>query len=115
MRINAQQQMSSEHLGLKIRCVLLIGVAFIGSSKFGEAWFASGFGILAASVVLGWHVCSEPNLYLKFGQKFMTAMRLLDVIALTTLSFEGPFLRDNLWLLTIPAILSEGLISRNIR
>jgi len=115
MRKHAHQQLSAEHMGLKIRCVLLAGVALIGFSRFSDAWFTLGFAALAATIALGWHLCSKPALYQKFGCHFMTAMRLIDVVALTALSFDGPFQGDNLWLLTIPAILSEGLISRNVR
>lgn len=115
MRKNAQQQYAAEVMGLKIRWVLLAGVALIGLSRFGEAWFAGGFGLLAISNVVGWQLCSSTTLYTKFGRRFMSLMRLLDIIALTALSFDGPFQGDNLWLLTIPAILSEGLISRDVK
>lgn len=115
MRKNLQQQMASESIGVKIRWVLLLGVGLIGMQRIGEAWFALGLGLLAVSNLLGWQLCSNQNLYLKFGRHFMSAMRVLDVVALTALSFDGPFQADNLWLLTIPSILSEGLISRDAR
>jgi putative nucleotidyltransferase with HDIG domain len=115
MRKSAQQQHAAEAIGLKIRWVLLVGVALLGISHFGEAWFAAGFGLLAVSNLIGWHLCSKADVYQKVGGRFMTLMRLVDVAALTYLSFDGPFQGDNLWLLTIPAILSEGLISRDVK
>lgn len=101
-------------MGLKIRCVLLLGVAIIGLSSFGEAWFTAGFILLALSNLLGWRLCDSPARYAKYGAKFMAALRFLDVVALTGLSFVGPFQGENVWLLAVPGILSEGLINRSI-
>ena len=115
MRKSAQQQFAAESMGLKIRWVLLVGVALIGASRFSEAWFAAGFGLLAISNIIGWQLCSNQKLYSKLGRHFMAGMRILDVVSLTGLSFYGPFQGDNLWLLTIPGILSEGLISRDVK
>jgi len=115
MTKNAQQQYAAESMGVKIRWVLLAGVALFGFAHFAEAWFAFGFGLLTVSNIVGWRLCSKPKLYFKFGRQFMSVMRLCDVVALTALSFVGPFHGDNLWLLTIPAMLSEGLISRDSR
>ncbi len=114
MSKNSQQQLAAEQIGLKIRWVLLAGIAIIGFPKFSEAWFSCGFALLGISNIVGWQACGRPAVYAKFGRHLMAALRLLDVLALTSLSFVGPFQGENLWLLTIPAILSEGLISRTM-
>ena len=114
MSKNFQQQLAAEQMGIKIRWVLLAGVALIGFAKFSEVWFSCGFALLGVSNVVGWQACRKPAIYAKFGRHLMAILRLIDIVTLTSLSFIGPFQDDNLWLLTIPAILSEGLISRSL-
>ncbi|MEA2554354.1 MAG: hypothetical protein QOJ65_2530 [Fimbriimonadaceae bacterium] len=113
MRKQAQQQQAAERMGLKIRWVLLAGMALIGFARLSDVWFSAGLALVAVSNIVGWHLCSKATTYAKFGRPYMSLFRLVDVVALCVLSFDGPFKGDNLWLLTIPAILSEGLISRS--
>jgi putative nucleotidyltransferase with HDIG domain len=114
MRNFADQQRATELLGLKIRLALLAGLAITGLSSFDQAWFAAGFSLLAISNFVAWRLCRDNERYNKIGRIFTSVLRLVDVAAISSLSFIGPFSSDKLWLLAIPPILSEGLVSRNI-
>lgn len=110
----SQQQRASELLGLKIRWAVLAGIALFGLDRFGEAWFAAGFALLAVSNVVGWMLCKDPESHAKLGARFMAVVRFVDLTCLGALSFWGPFQGYNVWLLTIPILLAEGLIGRTV-
>lgn len=114
MRRFADQQRATEMLGLKIRLALLAGLAITGISTFDRAWFAVGFALLAVSNFVAWRLCVTPDRYHKVGRSLCAVLRLVDVAAISSLSFIGPFSGDKVWLLAIPPILSEGLVSKNL-
>jgi putative nucleotidyltransferase with HDIG domain len=115
MNRQIQLQRSAELLGLKSRWVLLAVAPIMGLSYFTEIWFAVGLGLFALSNFVAFRLCANDEIYLKLGRRFTLALRAVDVVAVTWVSFYGPFKGDNLWLLVIPTVLSGTLIDRSLK
>src|SRR5688572_12371184 len=105
--------LSAEFLSLKVRWLLMGAGALMLLDQFSNPFVIAAFAALVASNIVASIVCKRTEKYLGSGEVVMRTLRLIDG-ALVTGAQWIPSLRDEkLWLLGVPILLSEAIVSRS--
>lgn len=102
-------------MGIAIRWALVASTALLGMEYLSDAWFSAGLALLALSNLVAMRLCCDSQVAPDAGRKYMSVMRVIDVLAVAAACFDSPMALDNLWLLAIPTILAESLASSSPR
>ena len=113
MNESTESGMAGAKLGTQIRWAVLASAAVMAFDKFGQSETLVMLALMALTnlVVMRFSVTSEK--VESHGRKVGTFARIVDGALLTGIGFFPAFAAEKLWLLTIPVLVSETLVSRN--
>ena len=107
------RSLSAEGLSLKLRWLLIAAGALMLLERLSNPYVIATLGALCASSVAAMYLCRNREIYDQRGKQMARWLRVADGVIVTGAS-SVPFLRnDNLWLLGIPILFSEALVSRS--
>lgn len=105
----------SEALGIRIRWAVLAAAGIMVFDQIGAPVVQLALGFLALVNLGMMKLGSNKEHFAKVGRNAGWIARVLDGVVLTGIGFMPPFDAEKLWLLTVPVLVGEALVSRNKR
>jgi putative nucleotidyltransferase with HDIG domain len=115
MNLNIDSQRTAELWAIKIRWVLIAAAALFMIPTLTSPLAIGALLAFAASNVAAHRLCSSIERYEQQGRRLMATLRAVDGLSVTLYGFFGPVRGDTTWLLAIPVLLSEALVTRSVR
>lgn len=115
MKQSTDSAQRSEMLGTKIRWAVIAAAAIMLFDLIGSLPLQISLGALALFNLGLVKVVANRDRFERFGRQVGWAARIVDGVVLTGMGFLPPFGAEKLWLLTVPVLVSEALVSRNKR
>ncbi len=113
MRRKTDKYYDADELGLKIRWALIGALLVLLSDRLSSPSVLAAVGMLAVSNGLSWAIWRSRKFYEGAGRNLIVGLRLFDGIVVSAASFAPSLSSDNIWLLGLPLILTEGLFTRS--
>lgn len=115
MNQSNESALASEALGIRIRWAVLAAAGIMVFDQIGAPVFEVALGVMAMANLALLKLVAKKEWFAKFGRKAGWIARIADGAILTGIGFLPPFGAEKLWLLTVPVLVGEALISRNKR
>jgi putative nucleotidyltransferase with HDIG domain len=115
MKLNIDSQRTVEQWAIKIRWVLIVAAALFMIPALSSPIAIAALVGLVLSNVYAHRATSTVERYERQGKSLMAAMRSVDALVVTLYGFFGPIKGDNIWLLAVPVLLAEAIVTRSVR
>jgi len=116
MKLSFESRQTAELLGIKVRWALIASAAILLLEPLNNPLVSGVLALFAVTNVLAHRLCKSLASYELRGMALMQGLRCADAAVIVALGIAIPSLRStNLWLLVVPTILTECLISREKR
>lgn len=114
MRRVLETKLRAERLAAKVRWIVLPAGAMLVFPQASNAALVIGFVVLGLAALASSRWGLRPRAYESFGCKLTTCLRAAEAAGAPLLCIHPALRADNLWLLAIPAILAEPMVSRRL-
>lgn len=114
--INSQlsTRLAAESVALRIRWALIVAAAALLGDRMGDPLVVGVLALLAGANLYAHRILREVEQYLRRGARQLALLRAGDAVLITATSL-GIHANPNLWLLSIPILISHAMVERSVR
>lgn len=114
MNSQTSTRLAAETIALRIRWVLILAAAVLLGDQLGNPMVVGVLALLAGANFYAHRILRDQQRYEAVGARQLAWMRAVDgvLVGSASLGIAGT---QNLWLLSIPILISHGMVMRSIR
>ncbi len=114
MNSQISTRLAAETIALRIRWVLILAAAVLLGDQLGNPMVVAVLALLAGANVYAHRILRDHQRYESIGARQLAWMRAVDgvLVGSASLGISGT---QNLWLLSIPILISHGMVLRSLR
>ncbi len=113
MKVRTETRRAAEAIGIQLRWAVIAAGALLMVDHLSAMVSVAVVSVWVISNLVAHKLCREDSLFERRGRPLMEAIRLIDGLAISGASFFKPFAYANMWLLGIPILIGEGLVTRD--
>jgi putative nucleotidyltransferase with HDIG domain len=108
-------KLGAERLAIKIRWLLAVAVAVLGSERISDPTVLGSFGTFVVMNLMAAFLLKDEEFYERRAQQPLRVFRFVDALLVAGAAWIPGAMGSNAYLLSIPVIIAHAMVERDLR